>query len=58
MQKKMSQADLAKIAYIHQNNISKYENGGVVPSALVLKEIAKTLGISANYLLGSKKMMS
>ena len=55
MQKKMSQADLAKAANVHQKNISKYENDGVVPSALILKEIAKALGVSADYLLGSEK---
>jgi transcriptional regulator with XRE-family HTH domain len=53
--KKMSQADLAKAANVHQKNISKYENDGVVPSALILKEIAKALGVSADYLLGSEK---
>jgi len=53
MQKKMSQSDLAKAADVHQKNISKYENDGVVPSALILKEIAKALGVTADFLLGS-----
>ena len=52
MQKKMSQADLASAANVHQKNISKYEGGGVVPSALILKEMARALGVSADYLLG------
>ena len=50
-----NQADLAKAANVHQKNISKYENDGVVPSALILKEIAKALSVSADYLLGSEK---
>ncbi len=54
MQKKMSQADLAKLADVHQKNISKYENDGVIPSALVLKEIARALGVTTDFLLGSQ----
>ena len=50
----MSQSDLAKAADVHQKNISKYENDGVVPSALVLKEIAKALGVASDFLLGNE----
>lgn len=50
----MSQSDLAKIAEVHQKNISKYENDGVIPSAIVLKEIAKALGVTTDYLLGNE----
>ena len=53
IQKKMSQADLANAAGVHQKNISKYEGGGVVPSALILNEMARALGVTADYLLGS-----
>lgn len=53
IQKKMSQADLANAAGVHQKNISKYEGGGVVPSALILKEMARALSVTADYLLGS-----
>ena len=52
MQKKMSQADLAKAASVHQKNISKYENDGVVPSAIILKQIAIALAVTTDYLLG------
>jgi len=55
MQKKMSQAELAKSANVHQKNISKYENDGVVPSALTLKEIARVLDVTTDFLLGSEK---
>ncbi len=55
IQKKISQAELAKAANIHQKNISKYENDGVVPSAITLKEIAKALGVTTDYLLGNDK---
>ncbi len=51
-QKKMSQADLANGAGVHQKNISKYENDGVVPSALTLKALAKSLNVTTDYLLG------
>ena len=54
MQKKMSQSDLVKAADVHQKNISKYENDGVVLSALVLKEIAKALGVTSDFLLGNE----
>lgn len=54
IRKKMSQADLARTADVHQKNISKYENGGVIPSALVLKEIARALGVTTDFLVGSQ----
>ena len=54
IQKKMSQSDLAKAAEIHQKNISKYENEGVVPSAVILKKIADAMEVSADYLLGGE----
>ena len=44
---------VANAAGVHQKNISKYEGGGVVPSALILKEMARALGVTADYLLGS-----
>lgn len=44
---------LAKEAGIHQKNISKYENEGVIPSAITLKAIADTLNVTTDYLLGS-----
>ena len=55
MQRKMSQSDLARQAEVHQKNISKYENDGVVPSAMTLKAIADALNVSADYLLGSDR---
>ena len=48
----MSQIELAKAAGVHQKNISKYENDGVIPSAIVLKGIAVALGVTTDYLLG------
>ena len=53
IQKKISQANLAKNAGVHQKNISKYENGGVVPSAITLKSIANALGVTTDYLVGN-----
>lgn len=51
-QKKLSQADLTTAAGVHQKNISKYENDGVVPSATTLKAIADALSVTTDYLLG------
>ena len=53
--RKLSQSQLATAAGIHQKNISKYENDGVVPSALTLKAIADVLDVSTDYLLGSDR---
>lgn len=55
MKRKLSQTALAKAAEVHQKNISKYENDGVVPSALTLKAIADVLNVSTDYLLGSDR---
>ena len=55
MQRKLSQTELAKAANIHQKNISKYENDGVIPSAITLKAIADVLNVSTDYLLGSER---
>ncbi|MCP3658834.1 MAG: helix-turn-helix transcriptional regulator [Bacteroidetes bacterium] len=54
IQKKINQHELAKDANVHQKNISKYENNGVIPSAMTLKSIANVLGVSTDYLLGNK----
>ena len=53
-QKKMSQIDLSKLAGTHQKNISKYEQNLVIPSAVVLKNIANALGVTADYLLNDE----
>lgn len=53
-ERKLMQMELAEAAGIHQKNISKYENDGVVPSATNLKAIAKALGVTTDYLLGDE----
>jgi len=53
IQRKMSQSELARMAEVHQKNISKYENENVIPSATTLKAIADALEVTADYLLGS-----
>ena len=55
MQRKFSQSELARMADVHQKNISKYENEGVVPSAMTLKAIADALDVTTDYLLGSER---
>jgi transcriptional regulator with XRE-family HTH domain len=54
MQRKLSQFELSEKAHVHQKNISKYEQNGVVPSALTLKSIADALGVTTDYLLGEE----
>jgi transcriptional regulator with XRE-family HTH domain len=55
IRRKTSQPELAPMAEVHQKNISMYENGGVVPSALTLKAIADALEVTTDYLLGSQR---
>lgn len=54
MKKKLSQQDLSQVAGIHQKNISKYEKDLVIPSAVVLKNIADALEVTTDYLLGNE----
>lgn len=55
IQRKMSQSELARLADVHQKNISKYENENVVPSAITLKAVADALEVTTDYLLGSER---
>jgi len=48
---KLSQHQLAKQLDIHQKNISKYERNEYTPSALIVRDIAKVLGVTTDYLL-------
>ena len=48
---KMSQHQLANRIGIYQKNISKYEKDEYTPSALILRDIAKVLGVTTDYLL-------
>ena len=48
---KMSQHQLAKQLGIYQKNISKYEKNEYTPSALIVRDIAKVFGVTADYLL-------
>lgn len=52
--KGISQAVLSEQAGTHQKNISKYEQDLVVPSAITLKNIAKVLEVTTDYLLGDE----
>lgn len=49
--KKMKQTDLAEITGITQNNISRYENGKVVPSTRNLAMIADALAVDLSDLI-------
>lgn len=50
--KYLSQLELAEQLNTSQTVVSKYENDIIVPSAIVLKNIAKILKTSTDYLLG------
>lgn len=52
--RKMSQAELADAANIYQKNISRYELNTTIPSAIVLKNLAKALSVSADFLLSEE----
>ncbi len=54
IKKKINQKHLSENAQVHQKNISKYENNGVIPSAITLKRIASVLGVTTDYLLGNE----
>lgn len=50
--KGLSQNKIAKILKIDQSQISRYETGYLKLNSDQIKEICKTLEISADYLLG------
>lgn len=54
-QKKMSQGDLAQLVGLQYAHISRYENGGSMPSAEMLMKLSTALGVTTDYLLFGKK---
>jgi transcriptional regulator with XRE-family HTH domain len=50
MQKGLSQIDLAKLAKVNSNHISRYERGESKPTAKYLKILAECLEVSTDYL--------
>jgi transcriptional regulator with XRE-family HTH domain len=52
-QRKLSQHELAQRVGVHQSFISKIESGDQPnPNAVTLKELAKALGCTTDYLVG------
>lgn len=47
-----SQEDLAEKLNVHNNTISKWENGSQVPRAKNVAELARVLGTTSAYLMG------
>ena len=47
----LSQAELGRLAGIHEKLVSKYENERIIPTADTLKKMAQALHISADYLI-------
>ena len=52
--KKLSQIDLGKLANVHNTHIGKYENNLQTPSLETIKNIAKVLGVSVDYLINEQ----
>lgn len=48
----LSQVELAKILGVTKQSVSNWENDNIQPSIEMLKRIAQTFGVSADYLLG------
>ena len=48
----VSMEKLANAIGVHHSNISRWENGKVIPSSFYLKQICDYFDISADYLLG------
>ena len=51
-EKKYTQEELAELLNVHNNTISKWENGTQEPRAKRVNEIAKIFGTTSAYLLG------
>ena len=49
---KYSQEELADMLHVHNNTISKWENGSQEPRAKKVAELAQILGTTPSYLLG------
>ena len=54
-QKNLTQEQLAKRLWVTKSIISAYENGARFPSLEVLVQLAYTLNVSTDYLLGVNK---
>ena len=54
-EQKLTQAELASLIGVKHSVISFYEQGDRVPSPKVIKKLAATLHVSADYLLGIEK---
>ena len=53
---KMSQTELAEMLGLQYSHISRYENGGSMPSAEMLMKLSKALSVSVDYLLFGEKV--
>lgn len=54
LEKRLSQSELAAIVGVSQANIARWERGVQNPSGESIYELARQLGVSADYLLGLK----
>jgi len=57
-EKGLTQAELATLIGVKDKVISFYETGDRVPSPKIIKKLAATLHVSADYLLGIEKQPS
>jgi transcriptional regulator with XRE-family HTH domain len=51
----VTQKDLASCLQVYQKDISRWENGDIIPNALTLAKICVELGVSADEILELKK---
>ena len=54
-QKKLTQAELAKMLNVTPSLISQYESNGKVPNFMLGVKIANILGVTAEELMGEKE---
>lgn len=54
LEKRLSQSELAAMIGVSQANIARWERGVQNPSGESIYELARQLGVSADYLLGLK----
>ena len=53
-EKKLSQIDIANAVGVSRDAVSKYERDDIIPSVEVAKKIARTLGVSLDYLVSEQ----
>lgn len=53
VQRGLSQRELAKLTYVTQSTIARWENGNRLPDVAMITRLARTLGVDVNTLLNA-----